>query len=372
MTLLRALSLPFQATSLMFVAFTATLLALVGSIGGSIAPLTILSTYILLSWINKYAFALLDHAANGGTEAPVASVEMLGPMGDWRAIVHPMLAAFVSILAWWLHGFTPAYVALAALPLFPASVGALAISHQFLDAINPLSLWRTARDLGAQYLVLLAMMLGIGIVVVLLLRLGVTRVVLYVAVELLVLAFYAAIGGALHDRRIDLGFDPLNSPERQSEREAAEHVRQRQAMLDAVYTSTHAGNYVEGPKRLKDWFTGPDAQLVPDAHATARQVLAWQKDRAVAETLRVLTSHCLEARQPAVALSTADAAVGRVPTFAVATEAEATALAQYASQTGRRGLARRLLENYAAAHPEAPPSPVAKSLRASLDDRQAP
>ena len=372
MTLLRALSLPFQATSLMFVAFTATLLALVGSIGGSIAPLTILSTYILLSWINKYAFALLDHASNGGTEAPVASVEMLGPTGDWRAFVHPMLAALVSVLAWWLHGFTPAWVALAMLPLFPASVGALAISHQFLDAINPLSLWRTARDLGAQYLVLLAMMLGIGVVVVLLLRLGVTRVVLYVAVELLVLAFYAAIGGALHDRRIDLGFDPLNSPERQSEREAAEHVRLRQAMLDAVYASTHAGNYTDGPKRLKDWFAGPDAQLVPDAHAATRQVLAWQKDRAVAETLRTLASLCLEARQPAVALSTADAAVGRIPAFALASEAEALALAQYASQTGRRGLARRLLDNYAAAHPEAPPSPAAKSLRASLDDRQAP
>ena len=32
----------------------------------------------------------------------------------------------------------------------------------FFDAINPLALWRTARDLGLQYLVLLAMMLGIA------------------------------------------------------------------------------------------------------------------------------------------------------------------------------------------------------------------
>jgi hypothetical protein len=368
MTLLRALTLPFQATSLLFVAFTATLLALVGSIGGSIAPLTILVTYILLSWINKYAFALLDHAANGATEAPVASVEMLGPTGDWRAFVHPMLVALVSIVSWWLHGFTPAFVALAALPLFPASIGALAISHQFFDAINPLALWRTARDLGMQYLVLLAMMLGIAAVGVLLLRLGVTRIVLYVAVELMVLAFYAAIGGALHDRRIDLGFDPLQSPERRSQREADEHVRRRQAVLDAVYTSTHAGNYVEGPRRLKEWLEGPEAQLVPDAHATVQQAMAWQKDRAVAETLRTVVSHCVGTGQPAVALTTAEAALKRLPAFAVASEAEAITMAQYASQTGRRGLARRLLDNYAAAHPEAPSSPVAKTLRTSLDD----
>jgi hypothetical protein len=369
MTLLRALSLPFQTTSLLFVALTATLLALVGSIGGSIAPLTIVSTYILLSWINKYAFALLDHAANGETQAPVASVEMLGPTGDWRAFVHPLLAALVSILAWWLNGFTPAWVALAALPLFPASVGALAISHHFLDAINPLALWRTVRDLGARYLVLLALMPGIAVVWVALLRMGLPRVVLYVAVELMVLAFYAAVGGALHERRIDLDFEPLRSPERQSQREAQEHARQRQAMLDAVYTSTHAGNYAEGPRRLKEWFESPAAQLEPDAHATTEQALAWQKDRAVAETLRVLVRHCVDVRQPAVALATAQAALRRIPAFAVASEAEATELARYASQTGRPGLARRLLDNFAATQPQTALSPETAALRASLDGR---
>ena len=367
MTLLRALTLPFQATSLLFVALTATLLTLVGSIGGSIAPLTILATYILLSWINKYAFALLDQAANGVTEAPVASVEMLGPTGDWRAFVHPMLGALVSVIAWWVGGLPMALVLLVTLPLFPASIGALAISHNFFDAINPLALWRTARELGVQYLLLLAMMVGIATVDGLLLRLGVSRIVLYAAVELLVLGFYAAIGGALHDRRIELGFEPLNSPESRVVRETKEHVSRRQAMLDSVYTSMHAGNLIEGPKRLREWLESPDLQLVPDTDAIIAQALTWQKDRAVAETLRVVVNHCVGRRELAPALAAAEAALGRVPAFSTATENDAATLAGYASQTGRRGLARKLLDNYASAHPEAPLSPTARGFRASLD-----
>jgi hypothetical protein len=138
-------------------------------------------------------------------------------------------------------------------------------------------------------------------------------------------------------------------------------------VLDAVYASTQAGNYIEGPKRLKEWLEGPEAQLVPDTDAIIQQVQAWQKDRAVAETLRTVVSHGIGVRQPVVALTAAEAALRRLPAFSAASEADAVAMAQYASQTGRRALARRLLENYAAAHPDSPLSPSATALRASLD-----
>ena len=87
MPLLRALALPFQFTSLLFAAVLSCLLAFIASSPEVLVAPRLLGFYVLLSWLNKYAFALLDHAANGHVEAPVASVELLGPLGDLRAWV---------------------------------------------------------------------------------------------------------------------------------------------------------------------------------------------------------------------------------------------------------------------------------------------
>ena len=67
-----------------------------------------------------------------------------------------------------------------------------------------------------------------------------------------------------------------------------------------------------------------------------------------------------------MAVSAYEAVLQRIPALTTASEAETIAMAQYAKETGRRGLARRLLDNYAAAHPETPLSPDAAALRATL------
>lgn len=363
---LRAALLPFQITSLLLVAFITLVIALCGTMGESIAPMRVLVSYWLLSWLNKYAFALLDHAANGITEAPVASVEMLGPWGDWRAIVHPALAAVLALGAWRL-GIPGVYVAALVLPLLPASIGALAISHRFVDAVNPVVLWHTIRGLGPLYAVLLAVLAGCVGLEVAAAHAQLSRVPLFLLFELLLLCFYAVTGGAIHARRIELGFDPTHSPERRSARDADERAHERQRMLDAVYASLQAGNPTEGPQRLRAWLAGAGTQLVPDADAVIRQAASWAKDRAVAEALRTVASHCVSVRQPALALSAADAALRRVPAFSPANAADAVTMAEYARQTGRRGLARQLLDNYSAAHPEAPLDPPARRLRAELE-----
>jgi hypothetical protein len=92
MSLPLALRLPFQMASLLFVALITIIMEVFGG-PPELKPFRLLLIYILLSWLNKYAFALLELAANGSRDAPVASAEMLGPFGDARAFIHPTLAA---------------------------------------------------------------------------------------------------------------------------------------------------------------------------------------------------------------------------------------------------------------------------------------
>ena len=99
MAWLRTLAMPLHFTSLAFLAVIVVLVVMgVQNIPSNIAVAIVL-IFLSLSWLNKYAFALLDAAANGRREAPVASVEMLGPFNDMRVYVHPLLLLVVSGLA---------------------------------------------------------------------------------------------------------------------------------------------------------------------------------------------------------------------------------------------------------------------------------
>ena len=207
----RALLLPFRTASLLLVGLIAALLALSLDATTRLTPFGVLvPAYLLFSWFNKYAFALLDRAAHGAVEPPVASLEMLGPWGDWRALVHPPLIACVGVASWAVGGLPPALPALLLLFL-PASIGVLAMTHELRATIWPPVLWHTIRGLGPHYL-LLAGMVGVGVFAGLLWRLGLPSLLFWFAVELLALSFYAAIGGAIHARRLELGFEPERSP----------------------------------------------------------------------------------------------------------------------------------------------------------------
>ena len=60
-------------------------------------------------------------------------------------------------------------------------------------------------------------------------------VVLIASLQLLLLLVYAAIGGALYERRLELGFEPRISPERAAERVEAERLARRQQFIDGLY-----------------------------------------------------------------------------------------------------------------------------------------
>jgi len=259
MSLLRALVLPFQFTSLLFGGVIAALLALIASSSPILLPPRLLGFYVLLSWLNKYAFALLDHAANGHVEAPVASVELLAPLGDLRAFVHPTLAALLVVTCWlWLPG-AGAWVFPIALLLWPASVTGLAITHEIGDALDPRALWRNASGLGRGYGLALAGIAVAGILGTALWLSALPSALKYFGLALLWFLLQAAMGGIIHDRRHDLGFEPARSPERTQARRDAERERRFQLMVDRLFSACRARNATAAQQELAEWFGPLDA-----------------------------------------------------------------------------------------------------------------
>lgn len=341
----RAFVLPLHTTSLLLVAFLTVVTSLFGSLGESVSPGGLLVSYLMLSWLNKYGFALMDHAAHGRPGAPVASVEMLGPFGDPRVFIHPTLALAIGLAAWRLH--LPALpVAIVLLCVLPASLAGLAMSGNLIDAVHPRALGHAIRGLGLRYL------LPLGLVAALLLlwltrtAIGLPRAVFVLLHGLLSLWLYAVIGGAIHARRLQLDFEPALSPERAETRRDDARAAALQATLDAVYASTQAGNFTEGRRRLASHLVEAAArgQLPADGDQILRQLAPWPKDLAVAAVVDTLVHVCLEQREFALALRAAELALNRMPTFSLKLEADRAILAEYARHTSRPTLARRLLE----------------------------
>src|SRR5262245_12409495 len=71
---LRILLGPFRTTSLIFIGVFALLFSiLMQGIYGMIVSV------LVMGWVMKYCYVLVEHLADGATEPPVLSTEMIGP-----------------------------------------------------------------------------------------------------------------------------------------------------------------------------------------------------------------------------------------------------------------------------------------------------
>lgn len=352
--LLRALRMPFQLQSLVFVALTSVLLGLF--IGGGLIRLllSLAAIWLILVWLTQYALALIDDAANGVRESRTASAEMATAFLDARAWIHPALAVAIGVMLY-LNPALPRWpVLLLAALLFPASLGVCAMSGHALRGLHPGELARVMRGFGVWYPALVVFVLacaGLGMLVA---RSSTSMMLSVASIEMLLLLAYACIGGAMYIRRHELDFHPRNSPERLAQRREEERRAQRQQILDGLYKDLRVRESARAMAEAARWLRASAPEhLKGDVHALLQAGVHWNEPREYPRLLRGLLPAMLELKQPALALSLADAGIAATPEFAPATDADTIALASYARQTGRKRLAQTLLENYLRATPQA-------------------
>jgi hypothetical protein len=377
MELLKVLAMPFQLASLLFVAVPSLLLGLLLLLGGPTITTFVVSLsaiYLMLVWLTNYALHLLDDAANGVREARTASIEMMqNPFLDSRTWVHPLLAVAL-IFMHYLRPQWPQWPTLtAAVLLFPASIGACGMSSHARDALNPAMMLRVVRGLGAWYVALVLVVAGCAVLGALLARWLSLGVVLFASLQLLILLVYAAIGGALYERRLELGFEPRISPERAAERIESERLAQRQHFIDGLYKDLRVREAQRAVSSARQWLgAARPAELAVDLHAILAAGRNWAEPREYPRLLQGLLTVLREMRQPGLACTVAEAGLTVTPAFAPAQEDDAIALVGYALDTGRRRTATRLLENYLKRlEPGSEPGPQLAALRARVLQQHA-
>lgn len=372
MDLLKVLAMPFQLASLLFVAASSLLLALLNSMGTSLLFTALLSLYVIwlmMLWLTNFALRLIDDAANGVRETSAASAEMLtNPYLDSRCWVHPLLAVALGTLLY-LHPQWPLWpTLLAATLLFPASIGGCVISGHALDALNPRLMLQVMRGLGPWYALLALIVAACAMLGVMLARYLPFGAVLFAGEQLLVLVVYAAIGGALYERRIELGFEPRISPERQADAVENERVARRQHFLDGLYNDLRLRETKRAIAKTRQWLGGVQVDELPsDVQAILAAGQSWTKLREYPRLLQGCVPLLLELRQPALAYTIAETGLVADPAFSPAEESDSVALVDYALATGRRRAATRLLDNYLRrVGPGREPGPQLSALRARL------
>ncbi|MEO6080839.1 MAG: hypothetical protein ABIQ86_13840 [Steroidobacteraceae bacterium] len=371
MDLLKALAMPFHLGSLLFVATTSLLLTLILSVGGVSIIMAIPAICLIMIWLTRFTFTLIDDATNGVQEAAAASLEMLSPFGDARCWVHPALTAFIAI-ALFLQPEIPRLPVLAACALLlPASIGAIALTGNALDALNPFALVRVIRGL-AHYYVLAVLWVTLCVAAgVLVVRSGLWLLVIIATLQLLLLLACAFIGGAVYARRVDLGFVPLVSPERVEQRKEDQRMAQRQHMIDGLYSDLRSRESARAVASARLWIEQAGPQQVPgDVKAILDAGAHWSEPRGVALLMRGLVPQLLSMRQPGLAFAAVEAGLTAVPAFTPEQEGDAVAMIRYALQSGRKRLAATLLANFMGSSANAStPGPELLELRARLHNQ---
>ncbi|MCW5570543.1 MAG: hypothetical protein KIT78_05565 [Steroidobacteraceae bacterium] len=338
MSLLRHALRPARPAGLIFVA-TFTLLLLLGEQAG---PFGLPLQVILLTWLFKYAYVLLDLSAEGIEDPPVLSAEMINPF-EQRPFMQFLICAGAYSLVTGIGGAIGYAVGALLLLLLPATAAVLGVTGSALEAVNPVTLVRVVRGLGRAYVVLLAATFSCAAVIAALGRLAAWDALRIATSLWLLLSLFCLIGGAIHERREALGFEPQVSPERAGERAERERARRRAAMLDEAYVPARLHEPQRVIEPLRRWLDEAGGEsLESDARAFLARSVEWDDAHACALVAQLVIGRLVAARRFSLALELFEAAGRAVPGETVAQARDIGALIGHARATGRVRFAERL------------------------------
>jgi hypothetical protein len=310
---------------------------------------------ILTSWFFKYAYILLDHSARGMDEPPTLDMEMVNPFNEQRPLGQVLILVLIYFLVNWTqtHLGTPASVSLAAVLLFflPASAGILGLESHLLKAANPLAWIHMIRGLGSLYALLLLIIAGYAGTVWLLWRVDLWMPLETVLEMFSILSVFSFLGGAIYERRHELGIDTWVSPERTEEREKKQEMRQSETVVMEAYGLMRVGSHVKSWQVLVDWLAGRGS--TPEDYAwLSSRVAGWDDPRYITRLSEDRVARLLTLKRSGEALDVVSERLMVDPKFRPRAAADTFAIAEMAARGGGKlKVARALLSDFTARFP---------------------
>jgi hypothetical protein len=325
---------------------------------------------IVTSWFFKYAYILFDHTVRGFDEPPTLDIEMVNPVSEQRPLAQVAILGLIYLAvkaaaeyfgagaAWGLGVFC--------LFFLPASVAVLGLESHILKAANPVAWFHLAKDLGALYGAVLLVIFGYGLALSLLEKFD-----LWLPVEIAlglfaILSVFSFLGGALYERRHELGLETWTSPERtQALRDKDELKVNDKVVLDA-YGLTRADAHVKAWQVLADWLKSRGFSP-EDYRWLCERTNTWDDPRYVTRLTEDYVARLLVLKRTGEALDVVAQRLGKDPNFRPKSAAETWGIAQLAARGGGvPSVARALLSDFAARFPGDPRIPAADALKGHL------
>jgi hypothetical protein len=322
----------------------------IASVAGLVRGLVI--TFFVASWFFKYAYVLFDHTVRGFDEPPVLDVDMLNPVNEQRPLAQVVILVLTYFAVTYVKrtlGSTVAeIVAVAAILLAPASVAVLGLESNIIKAANPVAWVRMVLGLGPMYLLVLVVIAGYALLIALLVWWEVWLPVRIAIFLFGVLSVFSVLGGALYERRDELGLEAWASPELIEKRRKAQELRQSQNEITEAYGQMRAGSHTQAWATLQTWLSSrshaPDDYRWLCSHAAA-----WGDPRYVTRLTQEYVDRLLTLKRNGEALDVVAARLTEDPGFRPKSAVATLQIARFAAGgAGKPQVARALLADFSA------------------------
>jgi hypothetical protein len=330
---------------------------------------------IVGSWFFKYAYVLFDHVVRGYDEPPALDINMVNPANEQRPLAQLAILLLLALGVYALGAFysRPLAWCCAGLALLtvPASVAVLGLEGNPFKALWPPALWHMIRGLGHLYL---GVLLFIGIVALLLA--GAQRLHVWMALSVALgmfstLTVFSVLGGALYERRHELGLEVWHSPERTAEKARVLEVKESERQVAEAYGLARVGEHINAWKMLQDWLSAR-GQTVEDYRWLVPRVSSWPDPRYADRLTQEYVARLLALRLTGEALDAVSQRLRVSPGFRPKTANATFQIAQLALRGGgASGVARALLQDFGTRFPDDPQAEAANALLRELGERRS-
>jgi hypothetical protein len=305
---------------------------------------------ILFSWFFKYAYVLFDHTVRGFDEPPTLDIDMLNPLDEQRPLAQLLILGLIYLAVKFASDTigSPAAIILAAVfaLLLPASVAVLGLEGNILKAAYPVAWVRLVWNLGPVYLLVLAIIGGYTLLIVLLGRWELWLPLQIAIFMFCILSVFSVLGGALYERRHELGLETYHSPERTEERVRAQERRQSEHELAEAYGKVRAGSHTAAWQQLQTWLTA-HGNSPENYHWICERVASWGDLRYVTRLTEDYVDRLLTLKRNGEALNVVAQRLREDPSFRPKSASATLQIARLAAAGGgTTGVARALLADF--------------------------
>jgi hypothetical protein len=321
---------------------------------------------ILCSWFFKYAYVLFDHTVRGFDEPPVLDASMVNPISEQRPLAQLGILVVLGSIITFANiyvGFAFAAVLTCAVLFFlPASIAILGLESNPFKAMYPVAWLKMMHGLGPLYAFVLEVIAAEVVLLFVLHHVGVWAVLLTALDMFAVLSIFSLLGGALYERRHEMGLDTYTSPEQDAERERKQEVRDNDKMVTEAYGLMRADAHLKSWELMQNWLASRGDEP-HDLGWLCERVAAWDDPRYLVRMTEEHIARLVVLKKNSEAIAVLSKRIGADPTFRPKTAADTLLLAQYAVRGGGAPrLARTLLSDFSTRFPGDPRVGIADAL----------